>query len=111
MSLNLTELGQKIVAKRGPSGVRAAAKEIGVSPATLSRIENGQLPDLSTFALICKWLGEDPAEFLGYQRPAESRSSVAVHLRKRNTTSVETASALAKLILAAQAQMRDMEEL
>lgn len=37
--------------------VRGAAEKIGVSFATLSRCENCSMPDLITYANICKWLG------------------------------------------------------
>lgn len=111
MSLEIRALGGMIVAKRGANGVRAAAKEIGISSATLSRIENGQLPDLATFAQICKWLGADPSQFLGLPKAAPVQSTASVHLRKKSTSSPETASALAKLILAAQAQLRDLDQL
>lgn len=36
-----------------------AAKQTGVSKATLSRIENLKLPDIETFGKLCKWLGTD----------------------------------------------------
>ena len=38
-------------------GVRAAAREIGISPTTLSKIENGHLPDSETLKKVLKWLG------------------------------------------------------
>lgn len=37
-------------------GVREAAKEIGISPATLSRCENGKEPDVYTYFYCCRWL-------------------------------------------------------
>jgi transcriptional regulator with XRE-family HTH domain len=37
-------------------GIRAAAKEIGVSPSTLSRIERGENMDGQTLAHIIAWL-------------------------------------------------------
>lgn len=37
-------------------GLRAAAKEIGISPATLSRIERGDTPDWKTVKIIWSWL-------------------------------------------------------
>lgn len=37
-------------------GLRAAGKEIGVSAATLSRVENKKEPDINTMAKICLWL-------------------------------------------------------
>lgn len=44
-------------------GVRAAAKEIGTSPATLSRLENERLPDVNTLYAISKWLGKPMEHF------------------------------------------------
>lgn len=37
--------------------VRDAAKDIGTSPATLSRVENGKTPDVFTLAKLCRWMG------------------------------------------------------
>ena len=37
-------------------GVREAAKEIGISPATLSRCENCKVPDVYTYFYCCRWL-------------------------------------------------------
>lgn len=111
---SLDTLGQLIVEKRGGQGVRAAAKEIGISAATLSRVENGHLPDLQNFQLICQWLDIDPNKILGFASPGKSRDReirASVHFRKEKTTSPETAAALAKMILHVQraiaAQDRD----
>lgn len=111
MALNIHQLGQMVLDKRGTLGVRAAAREVGISPATLSRVENGNLPDLETFAAICKWLGEDPSQFLGMQKSDGAETSVSVHMRKKKTTSIETANALGSLIVAAQQAIRDRESL
>lgn len=99
---SLDTLGQLIVEKRGSMGVRAAAKEIGISSATLSRVENGYLPDLQNFGLICQWLGVDPNQILGFASPkdfGDDAIRASVHFRKEKTTSPETAAALAKMIL------------
>jgi transcriptional regulator with XRE-family HTH domain len=37
-------------------GIRAAAAEIGTSPATLSRLENGKPCDARTLAAVLFWL-------------------------------------------------------
>ncbi len=108
MSLSIEKFGEMIVSRRGTLGVRAAAKEIGVSPATLSRIENGHVPDLATFAAICRWLGEDPASFLGISS-TNVEATATVHLRKKRTTSVDTANSLGAVIIAAQTALRDRE--
>lgn len=101
---SLETLGQLIVEKRDRMGVgiRAAARETGVSPATLSRVENGHLPDLENFRLICRWLEVDPNQILGFasSKPAgRSEVRASVHFRKQKTTSRKTAAALANLIL------------
>jgi transcriptional regulator with XRE-family HTH domain len=101
----LRTLGRKLREKRAGRGIRAVATEVGISPATLSRVERGYLPDLETFGKLCKWLGIDPGEVLRFKRPrapSESASTAAVHFRKDHAVSASTASALANLILAAQ---------
>lgn len=40
-----------------------AAKEIGISKATLSRIEKSKMPDMETFCKVCKWVGGKPERF------------------------------------------------
>jgi transcriptional regulator with XRE-family HTH domain len=98
----LENLGLKVRKKRGDQGVRAAAKEIGISHATLSRVERGFLPDLENYQKICRWLGEAPDVIP--PTAAKSKSSIPqVHFRKQPTVSAETAKALAQLILTAQA--------
>jgi transcriptional regulator with XRE-family HTH domain len=101
--LTIHALGRKLLEKRGERGVREVAKEIGVSPATLSRIERGNIPDLDTFGKVCRWLHVDPAEVLGIEsRTAVARPTAVVHFRKDQTLNPQTAHALAQLILAAQ---------
>jgi transcriptional regulator with XRE-family HTH domain len=113
MTLQIEELGRLIARKRGTRGIRAAAAEADVSPATLSRVENGNLPDLATFAKICRWLEVDPARFLGVQRhatvPLPERA--VAHFRKKATVSKETATSLGALILAAQRARQARAEL
>lgn len=100
---NLKNIGLKIKEKRGVAGLRETAKEIGISLATLSRIENGKVPDLDTFGKLCKWLELDPADMMGLQPKKENQSQqVKVHFKKDDAVSVETAQALATMIMAAQ---------
>ena len=101
MPLPIEELGKLITRKRQGRGIRAAAAEAGVSHATLSRVENGHMPDLMTFARICQWLEVDPGDFLGTTTIKEAPKAV-VHFRKEKTVSRDTAVALGELILAAQ---------
>lgn len=105
---SLDQLGRLVAEKRGEGGLRATAAEIGIAPATLSRVEQGQLPDLANFTKICKWLGEDPSSILGLDQ--EEKPVAAVHFRKTSTMKQETAKALADMILAAQRAMRARQE-
>lgn len=102
-SIRIDRLANKIAARRAGIGIREAAREVGVSPATLSRVENGKVPDLETFSRICRWLGEDPALFLGIeQTSAATAPSARVHFKKGSAIRKDSAKALGELILAAQ---------
>jgi transcriptional regulator with XRE-family HTH domain len=111
MSLRLSELKTLVLEKRGTSGVRAAAAEVGISPATFSRIENGHMPDLETFAKICEWLDEDPRNFLGLENSKTEPSTATVHFRKEMTTDLQTAASLAQAIFGAQQALQAKAEL
>lgn len=100
-NINIHMLGRMLAEKRGDKGIRAVAKEIGVSPATLSRVERGFLPDLETFSKICEWVGVDPADVLGVKVKSEEIPKVAVHFKKTAALAPATARALAQMVLAA----------
>jgi transcriptional regulator with XRE-family HTH domain len=110
MSLPVEELGRLVVAKRGGRGVRAAASDVGISPATLSRVENGHMPDLETFAKICRWLDVDPRQFLGISADQPERPQAVVHFRKKRTVTADTAVALGELIISAQKAIRSLNQ-
>lgn len=42
--------------KKGKIPLVNAAKLIGISPATLSRVQNGKEPDIMSYHKICAWL-------------------------------------------------------
>ena len=44
----------------------ACSKSIGISKSTLSRVENGNMPDLLTFFKIIKWLENDFKEYIKF---------------------------------------------
>ena len=55
--LDTHNLAVHVKTRQGERGLREIAQEIGeVSPATLSRLENGGIPDIETFLRICDWL-------------------------------------------------------
>lgn len=112
--MSLLRLAQLAKKRRGDEGIRATAKQIGISAATLSRVERGHVPDIDTFRKICAWLEVDPNEFLRVDtgsskseaRPAASVVVIpAVHFKADAAPSPQAASDLAQLILAAQAEM------
>lgn len=98
----LSSLGKMVKAKRGDNKLREAAKEIGISAATLMRIEGGRIPDVATFGKVCHWLGVDPGDFLGFDVKAPSETdyvSISAHFKGDNTPNPETANALGRMIL------------
>lgn len=109
-SASLKSLGRLVAQKRGKVGIRATARAIGLSPATLSRVENGQLPDLANFTKLCQWLELDPASLLGFDPANRDRPTVAVHFRGERTMDVHTGAALQDLIVAAQRMLTDDAE-
>lgn len=109
-TITLQTLGRKLAEKRGKRGIRETAREIGISPATLSRIERGHLPDLGTFSKVCKWLHLDPGDVLASKRIADSTATIAVHFKKNQTLALGTAEALAQMILDAQRTFDRMAE-
>lgn len=110
MNIHIEALAEKIRQRRAGKGVREAAKEIGISPATLSRVENVKIPDLETFGKICAWLGDDPAVYLGI-RPSATVSHAQVHFKKEVAIKPETAKALSEMIMLAQQALLSEEEL
>ncbi len=100
--MTLPALGRRLAEKRGERGIREVSKEIGISPATLSRVERGFLPDVETFGKICRWLKLDPREILGVPTSSQATPKIGVHFRKDQVLAPKTAHALAQMILAAQ---------
>ncbi len=109
--MTLLRLGAMLRDRRGGRGIRDVAKEIGISAATLTRIEGGRVPDLATFQKICSWLKVNPAEILDIPSDisagqAESSSlGAAVHLRADKTLPPEAAADLAQLIVIAHREL------
>jgi DNA-binding Xre family transcriptional regulator len=44
--------------------VREAANKIKISPATISRIENGGVAELESVIKACNWLGQHVSDFI-----------------------------------------------
>jgi len=111
--MTLLRLGALLRERRGGRGIREVAKEIGVSPATLTRIEAGRLPDILTFKKICSWLKISPADILGIPIQQSNEAAVldgahpeaAVHLRADQALPQAAASDLAELIVFAHREL------
>ena len=108
--MTLLRLGAMLRERRGGRGVREVANEIGISPATLTRVEGGRLPDIGTFQKICVWLKVNPAEILDVpttnaSAPDNETPVIAFHPRADQTLTESTAADLAKLIMVAHREL------
>jgi transcriptional regulator with XRE-family HTH domain len=114
----LESLGATVRDGRGNKKLRETAHEIGVSAATLMRVESGRIPDVETFGKICRWLKLDPSVFLGTGQPPASTDilggnvtplfTISAHFRADQTPLHATVQALAQMVLfAMRAQPRN----
>ena len=100
--LKVEDLARLLRDRRGTKGIglRAAAKEAGISFNTLARVENGHIPDIETFSRLARWLGRSPADFLG-QGSVTSDSTPDViegHLRGDPALSSDAAGRIAGIV-------------
>ena len=98
--MKLDDLANLLVRARGSMGVRAAAREIGISPTTLSKIENGHIPDQTTLKKVCEWIGEDVAKFT-------AMGGLQIAFKKNRTLQPKTTQSLANLIMRAEEQFKE----
>ena len=108
--IHLDRLSAQLRTKRGKRGLREVAEEIGdISASTLSRIEQGNVPDVATFMRICNWLGVDSSEFVPDATAQKNKSSgrdkevdvphvIEAHLRADRVLPPATIDALSEMI-------------
>ncbi|HEX4050648.1 MAG TPA: helix-turn-helix transcriptional regulator [Steroidobacteraceae bacterium] len=118
----LASLGNDVRKHRANKTLREAATSIGISPATLMRVETGRIPDVETYGKLCTWLGVDPGRYLGIQ-PASAKALPAIdattpthivvsaHLRADRLPEAETVKALANMIMFAAKSQRQKSTL
>ncbi|HEX7846697.1 MAG TPA: helix-turn-helix transcriptional regulator [Chitinophagaceae bacterium] len=102
-TLNTELLASMIKSKRGKTGLRDTATEIGnVSSATLSRVEQGNLPDVETFIRLCKWLDVSTETFVKGEKTEavelSSKDKIVYQLRSSHELDPETVSAMITMV-------------
>ena len=103
-SIDFQKFSAMLKTKRAGRGLRGVADEItGVSASTLSRIEQGNVPDLETFMRICKWLGVSADHFRPQQLSKKSETLgteevIEAHLRADRTLPPDAVDALSQMI-------------
>lgn len=98
-ALDTKKFSEMIKSKRGTVGLRALASEIGISASTLSRIEQGNLPDIDTYLILCNWLKVSPEFFTNSNsETTDVKSGVIAHLRADKSLPTKTAEALIQMI-------------
>lgn len=102
-TLNSALLSSMVKTRRGKKGLRDTAAEIGdISAATLSRIEQGKLPDVETFILICRWLNVPTDTFITGDKAQVSKASekdlLVYQLRASRELDPDTIETMVKMI-------------
>lgn len=103
-SLDIIKLGLAIKTKRGGNSLKQVEKEIGtVSSATLSRIENGFLPDVTTFIKVCKWLEMNVDSFVKTETDLEieketDEQKIVYQLRASKALKKDTVDAIVTMV-------------
>jgi transcriptional regulator with XRE-family HTH domain len=106
-TLNTELLASMIKSKRGKMGLRDTAKEISnetgktMSAATLSRIEQGNLPDVETFIKLCQWLGVSTDEFItlpGPKKQITEKDKIVYQLRSSQELDSDSINAMVAMV-------------
>ena len=102
-TLNTELLASMIKSRRGKKGLRDTSIEIGcVSPATLSRIEQGNLPDVETFIRLCKWLNVSTETFVSGDKSEvvelSEKDKIVYQLRSSQDLDSDTVNAMITMI-------------
>jgi transcriptional regulator with XRE-family HTH domain len=111
--IDASELATRVRARRRERGVslRAAAVEIGVSAATLSRVERGDyLPDRDNLFRLLGWVGAPATEPTGPAEPhppgAATMEAIELHLRADKDLTPDDAETIAQMVRLAYERLR-----
>ena len=109
--LDIQALASLVRSKRGARGLRVIAQECRTSASTISRVEREQVPDISSFLLLCDWLEISPARLFKDsameeqqgegELPMSKADELALRVRANSRLEPATANILAVLIKAA----------
>lgn len=84
---------------------RELARELKISPSTLTRMAQGRRPDVDTFATLLRWLGMSAEEFMrptkGRKEEADPLAMISSYLRADRNMSPDDAEALEDILKAA----------
>lgn len=97
----MEDLGALVAQRRAElqMSLRDAAADSHVPVATLTRIEQGRLPDLVTFKRLVEWLGVSPDRFFSTtQRTENTPEAIAEHLRSDPSLPPEAADRIAGIV-------------
>lgn len=102
VSVSVDQLGHELRRRRKEIGISLRDLEgtIGISAATLSRVERGRIPDVGVIERLAAWLGvnvvtagEQNSEI---RTDEDLKRTIAVHLRANKNLSENTARAIAE---------------
>lgn len=106
--LDLEALVAALDAQRKAKGLswRQVAKEAEVSPSTLTRMQQGKLPDVNTFGALVQWLHIPAERFMVKAQPVHKRAPdpmavASTLLRGKREVTPRAAKALEELVQAA----------
>lgn len=114
--IDASELATRVKARRRELGIslRAAAAEVGVSAATLSRVERGDyLPDRDNLFRLLRWVGAPVVEPSGPAEPhppgAATMEAIELHLRADKDLTAADADTIAQMVRLAYERLRRSE--
>ena len=99
-TITLDQLGAELrrIRDERKRSLRQVEEEIGVSAATLSRVERGSIPELTITNKIAAWLGVNVAAAgeatHSIKTDEDLKKTIAVHLRANKDLSEEVARAI-----------------
>ncbi len=93
---------------------RDVAREVGVSPSTLTRLRQGTTPDLETFSRLCSWASLPPDRYMGIEEAEAEGDSplagIAALLRSDKSLDASGVEVMEAMIRATYEKFRQREQ-